>query len=301
MSFRITDSSTSSQLAARISAARASLAIAQERIASGKRINRPSDDPSGAEAVIRLRTSQTEIAQFRRNAGLANDLLLAADVAVDDYQEYLDRARALLAQGASETTTPDARRDIAIELEGLRQQIRSLANTRHNDQFLFGGTRQNAPPFDTNFVQAIPAASAPLLQLEPASDPLAVGVTAETVFADSTGNIFDGLQTIITALRGTADPAADQAALLAGLDRLKSLADQASLARTRIGASLSHVTVINERLGEIFLDHQAAIERVEAADLAENAIALSEAQRNLEAILQSGNPARRRTLLDFLG
>ena len=38
---------------ARINAQRSRLSVLQERLSTGKRINRPSDDPSGAEAVIK--------------------------------------------------------------------------------------------------------------------------------------------------------------------------------------------------------------------------------------------------------
>ncbi|MFN7944161.1 MAG: hypothetical protein U0Z53_02195 [Blastocatellia bacterium] len=301
MPFRVTDSSSSSLITAQIAAARQRMAVAQERIASGSRINRPSDDPLGAEAVIRLQTSQTEVEQFRRNAGMAEDSLKAADVTIDDYQKYLDRARTLVMNGANDVASPEARKNLATELDGIRQQMKSLANATHQDQFVFGGTRQNVPPYDTNFVPAAGTATPSLLQIEPQSDPIQTGVTADTVFADATGNVFDALQSVITALRGTGDAVADKATLTTGLDRLKSLSDQASVARTRIGASLSHVETVTDRLGEISLDRQASIERVSGADLAESALALSQAQRDIEAILQANNPNRRRSLLDFLG
>ncbi len=301
MTFRVTDSSSSSLIAAQIATARQRMAIAQERIASGSRINRPSDDPLGAEAVIRLRTSQTEVEQFRRNAGLAEDRLKAADVTIDDYQKSLDRARTLVLQGANDVTTPEARQNLATELEGIRQQMKALANATHQDQFVFGGTRQNVPPYDANFAPAAGAAAPSLLQIEPQSDPLQTGVTADKVFADATGDVFDALQAVITALRGTGDAETDKIAVTTGLDRLKSLADQAGVARTRIGASLSHVETVTDRLGEISLDRQASIERVSGADLAESALALNAAQRDIEAILQANNPNRRRSLLDFLG
>lgn len=301
MTFRVTDSSSSSLIAAQIATARQRMAIAQERIASGSRINRPSDDPLGAEAVIRLRTSQTEVEQFRRNAGLAEDRLKAADVTIDDYQRYLDRARTLVLQGANDVTTPEARQNLATELEGIRQQMKALANATHQDQFVFGGTRQNVPPYDANFAPAAGAAAPSLLQIEPQSDPLQTGVTADKVFADATGDVFDALQAVITALRGTGDAETDKIAVTTGLDRLKSLADQAGVARTRIGASLSHVETVTDRLGEISLARQASIERVAGADLAESALALNAAQRDIEAILQANNPNRRRSLLDFLG
>ncbi|MEJ7713942.1 MAG: hypothetical protein WKF84_29875 [Pyrinomonadaceae bacterium] len=64
------------------------IATAQQQIASGKRINRPSDNPQGAAAVISLRTTQAEIDQMKRNAGTAGDTLLATDVDVDAWRAH---------------------------------------------------------------------------------------------------------------------------------------------------------------------------------------------------------------------
>lgn len=301
MSFRVSDAPGSNRLIAQIAAQRQRITRAQDQLASGKRINRPSDDPLGAETVIRLKTSQVEIEQFQRNAGLASDALQAADVAVETYQRYLDRAQALLTQGASDTISATAKDVLATELEGLQQQIRNLANTRNHDSYLFGGTRQDVPPFDSSGNPAAAAAGTPLIQIEPQAEPIVIGVTAEEVFADASGNVLAALAGTITALRGTGDAAADKAAILNGLDRLKSLADQAGVARTRVGTGLTHIDAVNARLGDLFLQRQASIERVESADTVESILSLSDAQNALDAILQANNPARRRSLLDLIG
>src|SRR5438552_15679656 len=163
MPFRVTDGVVNARLTAQIATATQRLSQAQEQIASGKRINRPSDDPTGSEVVLRLRTSQTVVDQFRRNAGAAKDTLSTADGTLDIYQQTLDRARTLLAQGASDSTDATAKRTIAAEIDGLRQQMLALANSRHDELYLFGGTRQNVPPFDAAGVPAATAASPQLV------------------------------------------------------------------------------------------------------------------------------------------
>ncbi|MDQ3820436.1 MAG: flagellar hook-associated protein FlgL, partial [Acidobacteriota bacterium] len=148
MYFRVTDSAANAALASGIDRNRQRLAEAQEQLSSGKRINRPSDDPAGAGAILRIHTSQEIGEQFRRSVASVKDRLSVADGALDSYERWLDKARSLLAQGATNTTGSTGRASIADEIDGLRAEILSAANMRSNEQYVFGGTRQTAPPFD---------------------------------------------------------------------------------------------------------------------------------------------------------
>jgi flagellar hook-associated protein 3 FlgL len=301
MPFRVTDASASARLIAQITASRQRIAQAQEQVASGKRINRPSDDPQGAAAVVRVRTTQASLKQFEHNADVAHDLLLAGDSALEAYEQTLDRARALLTRGTSDFMDPNGRRAIADELDSLHAQILMLANQRYGDQYLFGGTRQEVAPYDTNGVLASLPATQQLIQIDPDGAPLAVGITAETAFADANGDVFAELKKAATALRGTGDAAADRAALLQGIDRLAALSNQAQLAHAKVGVGLERAAAVTEQLGERSLALEETADRTEGADFAEVALALSESQRALEAILQTKAVTNGRSLMDLLG
>ncbi|MGH9944962.1 MAG: flagellin, partial [Pyrinomonadaceae bacterium] len=149
MPFRVTDTANSQRLAAQIAASQQRLQVAHEQVASGKRINRPSDDPRGAGSVLRLRSTQVGLEQFRRSAGVAQDQLLAADETLDVYERALDRVRGLLTQAATGTADPAIKQAVATELDGLRAQVLGLANQNFGDRYLFGGTRHDAPPYDS--------------------------------------------------------------------------------------------------------------------------------------------------------
>jgi flagellar hook-associated protein 3 FlgL len=301
MPIRVTDNAINARFMAHFTAARQRLAVAQEQIGSGKRINRPSDDPIGAGAVVRTRTAQAAIEQFARNAGLAHDALIVADTALDNYDTTLDRIRSLMTAGASDTTGPKDRPLIAKEIEELRTHLLGLANRQHGNQYLFGGTRQEVPPYDANGVPAATPTTPQLLQIDPEGIPLATGVTAENIFADATGTIFAALDDATAALRGTGDEVADKATLLATLDRLSGFADQARIARTQLGTGLNRVAGVLEQLDQRSLALEETTQRTEGADIVEAAVQLNEAQRAFEAILQTKANTGRRTLLDLLG
>jgi len=299
MNFRATDSSSS--FTSHINMQRNRMSVFQERILTGKRINRPSDDPGGAEAVMRLRTSQTEIGQFQRNAQTANQKLSAADGPLDNYQTILERVKTLVTQGLSDTTTPLVREGLAIEIETLRTRIINVANSQNGDEYVFGGTRQNAPPFD--YATATPAATpttAQYIQIEPGANAIAVGVTAETIFSDTTSTIFADLTNAANAMRGTGDAAADKATLQTTITRLNTFRDLAINAQTRVGANMNVTEIASENLGINFLSFDERVTAIEGADFGESAIGLTEAQRALEATLQIAANGRR-SLFDFLG
>ena len=301
MSFRVTDSFGSANTTARINSQRSTLNVLQERIASGKRINRPSDDPAGAEVVLKLRTSQTEIEQFKRSTAAANQKLTAADDTLNNYTTILDRVKSLLTQGLSGTTTTASREALATELTALRERILNTANSTYGDEYLFGGTRQNSPPFDPSTATPANSPSNPqFVQIEPGTNAIAVGVTAETVFADANSNVFNDLNAAIAALHGTNNPATDRTTLENTMKRLKVYSDAANIAQAQIGANQNITEIAAERLSSDFQSLDARAGEIENADFAETAVQLAEAQRSLDATLQvaAGN---RRSLFDFLG
>jgi flagellar hook-associated protein 3 FlgL len=299
---RITDSSSAARANARIAAARARQDEAQERLSSGRRINRPSDDPAGAGAVLRLRTSQQEVERFGRSASEVGSALLTADAALDGYESLLERARVLLSQAASDTTTPAAREATATEIEGLRDRLLRVANQRSGERYVFGGTVQNVAPYAADGTFQGTGAQARLVQIEPGAPPVASDVTASEVFEDATGTIFAALDAAVTAIRGTGDAAADRAAVSAAIGRVDNFSARASSARVRVGVGLAAAEGVAERLGRDQLLFEERAQSIESADLAESAVALAESARAVEATLQAiGQSVNRRTLLDIIG
>jgi flagellar hook-associated protein 3 FlgL len=301
MPFRVTSSSQTAILAARIALSSQRLEAAQERVSTGKRINRPSDDPFGAEAVLRFRTSQASVEQFQQNAATVRDGLTSAEGAMESYQQLLDRASVLMTQGASDSTIGPARVSIAQELDGIRTQMITIANTKSNDRFVFGGTRQGVAPFDTAGNLTATATTTQMVQIEPGASPIAAGLTADSVFADVGGSVFATLATAVTALRGTGNPVTDQAAVLASLDRLVSFSNQSETGRAQLGASFNAVDSAVGRLTSQSLSFQESADRFESVDFTKAAIELTQASNALQATLQATAYAAKGSLMDLIG
>lgn len=301
MPYRVPTSHVPDSLAERISATRLRLAVLQEQITTGKRINRPSDDPIGAELVINLKTTRAEISQFRNVAVTAFQKLAAADNALNNYQTNLDRVRTLISNGLNDVNGQASRDALAIELESLKAGLIGLANTQNGDEYIFGGTRQNVPPFDP--VTGAPAGTpttARYVQIEPGTNAMAVGVTGESFLTEGGTTVFDDLDLAITALRGTGDPVADRAALENAMTRMGLYQDQSAEARARVGVNMNSVENARERLSAVDLSVLESISNVEDMDFAEAALDLAATQTQLEAILSIAARGQR-SLIDYLG
>lgn len=296
---RISSNTSKFDSLSQINAQQSRLNILNERLNTGKRINRPSDDPSGAEAVLNLRTTQTEIKQFERAATSVSQKLLAGDDALNNYQNILDMVKTNVSRGLTDTSLQTARETLATELEALRGRILSVANTKNGDEFVFGGTRQTVAPYDSAATPAAAPSSTQYVQIEPGANPIPTGVTAQTVFADSTSDIFTDLNNAISALRGTGNAAADKATLQTTMSRLTVYSDQAAISRATIGANMSVADAAKETLTNSYLSIDERATDIEGADFAETALEYADVQKALDATLQVAAKGRR-SLFDFL-
>ncbi|MEL6868240.1 MAG: flagellar hook-associated protein FlgL [Pseudomonadota bacterium] len=120
----------------------------QEQIATGRRIQRPSDDPVGAARVLDYRQSIDAIDQFQRNTGLADSRLQLEEQTLTEFTNLLQRARELSLQAGNATQSQQTRGFIAKEIRQNVEEALSLANTRDAaDEFLFSGFQTGTQPY----------------------------------------------------------------------------------------------------------------------------------------------------------
>ncbi|MES2841658.1 MAG: flagellar hook-associated protein FlgL [Pseudomonadota bacterium] len=126
----------------------AELAAQQEKIATGKRVQKPSDDPVAATlaetAQNRLSRTQADL----RSLETARTSLQQAESGLAESGEIIQKVRDLLVSAGNSTFGPSEREDIARQLEGLREQMIGVANLKDNSgRTLFGGLGGSATPF----------------------------------------------------------------------------------------------------------------------------------------------------------
>ena len=117
----------------------------QEQLSTQKRINRPSDDPTGTVNVLTLRADLRATEQHRRNADDAIGWLTTAERALDTTSERLRRVQTLTLQALnSGAQSPAGLQAIAVEIRGIRDDVLQQANQQYLGRSVFAGTSGSA-------------------------------------------------------------------------------------------------------------------------------------------------------------
>ena len=123
------------------------LARAQEVVTSGRRINRLADDPVGATRVMNLRSFENSIEQYARNVANTVPYLEQADAAFEHIVNGLVRAKEITLQMSNAVYSPVERSGAAREVHQIFEHLLSVANTKVENRFLFGGFLNGTAPF----------------------------------------------------------------------------------------------------------------------------------------------------------
>jgi flagellar hook-associated protein 3 FlgL len=117
------------------------------QLASGKRVNQPSDDPAAAALLVDNHDRTTFTARYQQNVTSLQGQFQTADSTLNSVVLALQRALTLGVQGGNGTLSDQDRASIANELQGIQEQLLSLANTAFQGRFLFAGTKTRTVPF----------------------------------------------------------------------------------------------------------------------------------------------------------
>ena len=125
-----------------------SLARTQRQMASGNKLTRAADDPSGAAQAQRLDHLIAALDTYGHSAGQLQNRLQMQEQAFADGGEQLARAHDLAVQANNPALAASDRKAIAVELRQLRSQLIAVANRDDgNGRALFAGQRDGVVPF----------------------------------------------------------------------------------------------------------------------------------------------------------
>jgi len=119
----------------------------QEKLATGKRLQRPSDDPVDIANDLKLRSKLVEISQYKDNINDGLSFMAVTDTAMVSMNNLLQRSRELAIQAGNDTLTQNEREFIKKEIEQLTRQVISLVNTNYKGDYIFGGTQTKISPY----------------------------------------------------------------------------------------------------------------------------------------------------------
>lgn len=124
-----------------------------EKMATQKQVNRPSDDPVGITRILGIRTQQAAITQYKSNIQTCESWVTMTEAKLNSVNDLLVKARELALSQATATASSETRKIVADQVEGIIEEMLSLANSRLGDRYLFSGST-NVEPFSSSILSA---------------------------------------------------------------------------------------------------------------------------------------------------
>src|SRR5271156_5774075 len=174
-------------------------------LASGRSINAPSDNPVGTQSLVLNHAAQAENDTFQQNVGNLQSRMQTADSALNSAENAINQAISLGVEAGNSDLTDAQRQAIALQLQGIQQQLVNTASTSYNGTYLFGGTLVETAPFTLN--PAVPAgvtyngdASVTAVQID-SGEAVNVNVPGDQLFLNPSGSLLGSLNQLITAVQ----------------------------------------------------------------------------------------------------
>ena len=261
---------------------RAAQANSLERLSSGQRINRSSDDAAGLAVSERIRAKVASLNVAKRNANDGISYIQVAEGALNEMTNIVVRMRELSAQSASDTIGNRERSFLNEEFTQLNEElVRIQDSTEFNGSYLLKSEEQKPLRIFVGASNRGDDLEGNPPEVDPESDPDAITIDLDSVSNLNTklSELTDvGLQIVPEDVDGGADDLGlgegETPDLFNRLDNaLDSIAGyRATLGsvQARLGSTISNIEISNENL-------QAARSRIRDVDFAAESTAFAQA------------------------
>ncbi|MCS4199077.1 flagellin [Salinibacter ruber] len=288
----------------------------REQISSGKRINRPSDDPSSFATAERMKTLGNQLARREESIASARTFVDRTQQELDGLADLFTRAREDGVRAADDTRSADDRAAIANELRSIKGEVVDRMNSTQDGEYIFAGNRTDTQPFGAD---------------GSANDAAPINGSLDALNGDRTRPIGKNQDLTVNvdgkALAQYDTDGGDPKTITGALDNLIKAVDPAdnsppsgppdpdiSTALGEVEDALDHVISKGSEAGAVGRRLSTAQEQVEAASLEANerrsdaedtdlATAISELQQRqtqLQAAFQATSSSQQTSLVNFL-
>lgn len=288
----------------------------QQQLSSGKRINKPSDDPISTAQLLAAKSALKSQEQYRRNMEDGVGWMNTSDGALSQVNNVLQRLRELAVSGSNGTMSEGSMQALADEVDNLGEEMVQLANTNYAGRFIFGGGKTTQPPFEITAKENDKIAEVQFV--DPAFN---IGLLDETykleieiesgvrIDISSGKNAFhtdpNGILQLnsvfnkIIDLRKSLEDG-DQTTANSLIGDFDKLIDNVLSERAVVGAKIKRLESAQDRSSAYELDLNELLGKLEDVDYAEATMGFKVQQTVYEAALETGAQLIQPTLIDFL-
>ena len=287
------------QAADEINRTAADLAAAQQQVSSGRRITRPSDDPTAASSTVTDHATLGTLDAYSKTADTAASRLAVVDTTLSDIVNKLAAAQTAAISARGSIQNQSQRDAAAASLQGITDALVSDFNAQFHGAYLFSGSLATTAPYTIGAGGVVSSYQGNAATM---SVDLGKGHTLQVAFdggsiaqgGDPT-DVFAVLATLITAVKAGNDVGIGQ-----GLDALGRATDRTNFAQAQVGAGLNALDDARARLSTERLGVGAQLSKTEDADMASALTKMSQADTAYRAALGAFSRIGSVSLMDYL-
>jgi flagellar hook-associated protein 3 FlgL len=281
------------------------LSESQLRMASQKKIQRPSDSPGELQTLLAVKDQISAAGQYKTNIEAALLRLGGADSRVTYVSEQLMKAKETLIR-SSGVSSPVMRAALAAEFEGIIKSAMEECNARDGNDYIFAGTDSGTVPFtaasgpDSDGVDRIQTVtytgnSARHEVAVSATESAETGCAGDELVepAPGAGGIFETLIGLRQAVLSGADTVSLQAALDANMARLDEL-------QVRLGSKIEYLSGVRDRHGVAATEMESRRSAIEDTDFTEEVLEQGRRQAEYQAVLAATSKRSQLSLINYL-
>lgn len=277
--------------------------------ATGKRMSKPSDDPSGIRPVVNARGQVRSSERFLQTMGTAMDRINTMDTQLGELSNLMIRAKELLvASGNGAMSEPDLR-TYGQQLRQIKEELVSIGNTQINGKYIFAGYAEGTVPFDGTPGGYHGDDGAIEFEIGP-GEKVAVNLTGNNLFmgdfdfdgaTDASGvDLFQVFDNIIAALDSPPPALPNPGAALAEMGNLDRGAEQVSRFRSQMGNLGNRVENAMLGMEDASIEMQKVLSRYEDADIVKVLSDMTQQETAFKAALEITGRVNKLTILDFI-
>lgn len=274
---------------------------ALRQMATGRRVNQASDDPSAAAMEVTISDQMGNCDQYLRSISSIYSELQTADSSLNSAVTAIQRAITLGIEGANGTMSTDNRATVAQEVKGISEQIISVANLCFNGHYVFGGTANTQPPYVAD--SSVPGGVAyqgndavNSVEIESGRS-IAVNQPGSRLFSAAGANVFQALGDLVTALQ---DPDSTTDDIGNATTEIRDAYDQLTSARAYYGSTMDQLLSTQDVLNSERLQLEQQQNSTIGVDLNVAATNLANAEAARNATVQAAASLSSMTLMDYI-
>lgn len=297
MTLRVTQSMMQTQLLRNLNANVRRMSERENILSTGRKINKPSDDPVGITYALRYRGELSMNEQYQKNIDAAKSAVEHTDTILSQINDVILRAKELATRGLNGTNPQSALDAISEEIGKLYEQTVTFGNEQLNGKYIFNGQLTDKPPYTIDGAPGESTDTEKRSYQFAADVTIPINVTGNEVFGSGTeaDNLFRVLKELQNAFAS-----GNQAAASNWMDQLNGRLEKFLQVRAEVGARANRIELMENRLGALNLNLESLSAKTEDADIAETIIKLKADENVYQASLSVGAKMIQPTLVDYL-